>query len=125
MLGELGYPFPGGGCPTVGVAGFALGGGWGYSSRLLGLATDNLIQVEMVDYKGETELLLQKNLNEDLFWACRGAGGGNFGVTISMTFKLPEKIKMATLINIESLIEAELQEIIKVFEIIGQAFLNI
>ena len=29
-----GYPFPGGGCPTVGVVGFTLGGGWGYSSRL-------------------------------------------------------------------------------------------
>ena len=37
-LGAKGYPFPGGGCPTVGVAGFTLGGGWGYSARYLGLA---------------------------------------------------------------------------------------
>jgi len=115
VLGELGYPFPGGGCPTVGVAGFALGGGWGYSSRMLGLAADNLIQVEMVDYRGETVIATEES-NEDLFWACRGAGGGNFAVTTSMTFKLPEKIKMATLINIEY-IEAKPQEIVKVFEI--------
>jgi len=113
-LGKLSYPFPGGGCPTVGVTGFALGGGWGYSSRLLGLAVDSLVQVEMIDYNGKTIVATEK-YNEDLFWACRGSGGGNFGIIISMTFKLPEKIKMATLINIEY-IEAEPQEIIKVFE---------
>ena len=113
-LGEMGYPFPGGGCPTVGVPGLVLGGGWGYSIRLLGLASDSLVEVELVDYNGET-IVANVETNEDLFWACRGAGGGNFGVIISMTFKLPEKIKMATLIHIEY-IDAQPQEIIKVFE---------
>ncbi len=28
-LGKNKYPFPGGGCPTVGVPGLILGGGWG------------------------------------------------------------------------------------------------
>ena len=28
-LCSKGYPFPGGGCPTVGVVGYTLGGGWG------------------------------------------------------------------------------------------------
>ena len=120
VLGELEYPFPGGGCPTVGVTGFVLGGGWGYSSRLFGLAADSLIQVEMIDYKGKIIIATEKS-NEDLFWACRGSGGGNFGVIISMTFRLPEKIKMATLINIEY-IDAETQEIIKVFETCTSAF---
>lgn len=96
----LGYPFPGGGCPTVGVAGFTLGGGWGYSSRLLGLGCDNLIEVELIDYKGD--LLVANTLkNEDLYWACRGGGGGMFGVITSLMFKLPEKMTMATLINID------------------------
>jgi len=113
-LGALGYPFPGGGCPTVGVPGLVLGGGWGYSCRLLGLASDILLEVEMVDYKGDT-IIATENSNEDLFWAFRGAGGANFGVIISMTFKLPEKIKMATLITIDY-IEIETEEIIRIFE---------
>lgn len=96
----LGYPFPGGGCPTVGVAGYTLGGGWGYSSRLLGLGCDNLIEVEIVDYKGDV-LVVNQFKNADLYWACRGGGGGNFGVVISLTFRLPEKVTMATLINID------------------------
>ncbi|MGG7076548.1 FAD-binding oxidoreductase [Clostridium sardiniense] len=98
--GKLGYPFPGGGCPTVGVIGFVLGAGWGYSSRLFGLACDSLVEVELIDYKGDI-IIANEAENKDLFWACRGGGGGNFGVVTSMTFNLPSKIKMATLISIE------------------------
>ena len=82
-MGAKGHPFPGGGCPTVGVAGLILGGGWGYSSRFLGLACDSLLEVEMIDYKGN-KLILNENSNSDLFWACRGSGGGNFGVVVSL-----------------------------------------
>lgn len=99
-IGKKGYPFPGGGCPTVGVVGFTLGGGWGYSSRLLGLGCDNLLEVELVNNKGEL-ITCNESCNEDLFWALRGCGGGNFGVIVSMTFKLPEKIENTTLINID------------------------
>lgn len=99
-LGSLGYPFPGGGCPTVGVPGLVLGGGWGYSSRLFGLACDSLIELELIDYEGKT-IIANKNINEDLFWACKGGGNGNFGVVTSMTFNIPEKIEMATLISID------------------------
>lgn len=100
VLGERGYPFPGGGCPTVGVAAFVLGGGWGYSSRLFGLGCDLLTEVKFIDYKGDV-IVANENNNKDLFWACKGCGGGNFGVVIEMTFNLPKKIKMATLINID------------------------
>ncbi|WP_160689155.1 FAD-binding oxidoreductase [Clostridium sp. C2-6-12] len=114
-LGELGYPFPGGGCPTVGVTGLALGGGWGYSSRLFGLTADSMLELEMIDFCGHV-ITASENTNEDLFWACRGAGGGNFGVISSMTFKLPQKIRMATLINIDY-IKAETKDMIKIIEI--------
>lgn len=97
-LGDAGYPFPGGGCPTVGVSGLILGGGWGYSTRLFGLSCDTLIELEIVNYDGEI-ITTNERENQDLFWACRGAGGGNFGVIVSMKFALPEKIEMATLIN--------------------------
>ena len=97
-LGKQGYPFPGGGCPTVGVSGLILGGGWGYSTRLFGLSCDTLIELELVNYDGEVIIASEKE-NSDLFWACRGAGGGNFGVIVSMKFTLPNKMQMATLIN--------------------------
>ena len=100
FLCSKGYPFPGGGCPTVGIAGLTLGGGWGYSSRFLGLACDSLMEIEFIDYKGNL-ITANSNINEDLFWASKGCGGGNFGVVVSMTFKLAAKVENVTLIDIE------------------------
>lgn len=95
-----GYPFPGGGCPTVGAAGFTLGGGWGYSSRLLGLGCDSLIEAELIDYKG-SKLVVNRQINPDLYWALKGCGGGNFGVLTKLTYQLPKKLAMCTLVNID------------------------
>lgn len=95
-----GYPFPGGGCPTVGAVGYTLGGGWGYSSRFLGLGCDSLLSAELIDYEG-CKITADNKENTELFWALRGAGGGNFGVVTSLTFKLPEKLEKATLINMD------------------------
>ncbi len=95
-----GYPFPGGTCSTVGVTGYALGGGWGLSCRYLGLGCDSLAEIQMVNYEGNIiKASLQEN--SDLFWACRGAGQGNFGVIVSMTFRLPQKVSKVTLIDIK------------------------
>ena len=85
-----GYPFPGGTCPTVGVSGFCLGGGWGLSARKFGLGCDSLLEVQLVDYNGQI-IVANEHCNPELFWALRGAGGGNFGVVVSMTFRLPPK----------------------------------
>lgn len=93
-------PFPGGGCPTVGAIGYTLGGGWGYSARYLGLGIDNLLEVELLNYNGE---LIKANSTEnpDLFWALKGAGSGNFGIVTSMTFNLPKKVEICTLVLAE------------------------
>ena len=99
-LGEKGYAFPGGGCPTVGVAGFVLGGGWGYSCRLLGLGCDHLKEVVLIDGEGQ-EIIASKESHPELFWALRGSGGGQFGVVVSMTFHLAPKRDRATLIRLE------------------------
>lgn len=99
-LGEKQYPFPGGGCPTVGVAGLTLGGGWGYSARFLGLAADSLLELELIDAYGK-KVVANEKINSDLFWACRGAGGGQFGVVTKLTFKLPEKVEQATWIYLD------------------------
>lgn len=94
-----GYPFPGGTCPTVGISGLSLGGGWGISCRNFGLACDSLVQIEMIDYMGH---LITANYfcNSDLFWAIRGGGNGNFGVVVSMSFHLPAKVDKVTFAEI-------------------------
>ncbi|WP_077611430.1 FAD-binding oxidoreductase [Clostridium sp. Marseille-P2415] len=86
ILGEQGLVVPPGLCPTTGIAGFTLGGGQSSLSRPLGLAIDNLLDVEMVNADG---CLLHANSNEnaDLFWALRGGGGGNFGICTSFCFR--------------------------------------
>lgn len=99
FVSSKGYPFPGGTCPLVGVGGYASGGGFGLSCRYLGLGCDSLMEIQMVNYEG-CIINASSQENPDLFWACRGAGGGNFGVIVSMTFRLPQKVSNVTLIDI-------------------------
>jgi len=102
FVASKGYPFPGGTCPTVGVSGYSLGGGWGLSCRYLGLGCDSLEEIELVNYEGII-LRADRRKDSDLFWACQGAGGGNFGVIVAMTFRLPPRIPKVTLIEIDYL----------------------
>ncbi|NNG24750.1 FAD-binding oxidoreductase [Telluria aromaticivorans] len=71
---------------TTGVAGLALGGGFGWLSRTLGLAADNLLSAEMVTADAQ-RLHVSAADHPDLFWAIRG-GGGNFGVVTRFEFQL-------------------------------------
>lgn len=73
-------------CPTVAIGGLVLGGGIGFSSRKLGLTCDSLLETEIVTADGQI-LTCNERENEDLFWACRGGSGGNFGVNVSYTFQ--------------------------------------
>ncbi len=84
-LANAGRAIPTGTCPTVGMAGSALGGGIGADSRHAGLTCDALQSATVVLPSGDVVAASAGN-NPDLFWALRGGGGGNFGVTTSMTF---------------------------------------
>jgi FAD/FMN-containing dehydrogenase len=80
-----GVAIPAGSCPTVGIAGLALGGGAGYSARKLGLTSDNLRRLKLVTADGSL-LVADSKHHPDLFWASRGGGGGNFGIATELTF---------------------------------------
>jgi FAD/FMN-containing dehydrogenase len=84
-LAARGRAVPGGSCPTVGIAGLALGGGVGVVSRAYGLTSDNVTSMQIVTADGRVRTA-NASTNPDLFWACRGGGGGNFGVVTSFTF---------------------------------------
>ncbi len=73
-------------CYEVGVSGLCLGGGIGFNMRLHGLTCDQLVETEIL-LADRQVLTLNENQNSDLFWACRGAGGGNYGIHTSFTFQ--------------------------------------
>ncbi|HEY6280083.1 MAG TPA: FAD-binding oxidoreductase [Streptosporangiaceae bacterium] len=85
-LSGHGLAVPGGSCPTVGVAGLTLGGGVGVVGRAFGLSCDNLEAMQIVTADGSV-LDIDGAHHSDLFWACRGGGGGNFGVATSFAFR--------------------------------------
>ena len=85
-LAAEGAAVPAGTCPTVGVAGLTLGGGLGVLSRAYGLTCDALESVEVVTADGRHRVCDARR-DPDLFWACRGGGGGNFGVAVGFTFR--------------------------------------
>jgi FAD/FMN-containing dehydrogenase len=76
----------GGVVSTTGIAGLTLGGGIGLLARRFGLASDNLLAVEIVTADGQLRTASATE-HSDLFWAVRG-GGGNFGVVTCLTYQL-------------------------------------
>lgn len=77
----------GGTCGDVGISGLVLTGGMGPLLRHYGLTCDTLISLEMVNAKGEIITVTKDNEFKDLFWACRGGGGGNYGVVTSIVLQ--------------------------------------
>ena len=82
-----GYGMPMGNCMTVGMGGHAIGGGVGYYTALYGLVLDNLVEVEMVDAKGQV-VIASAIKNPELFWALRGSGPGYLGIVTRVKVKL-------------------------------------
>ncbi|MGH3088228.1 MAG: FAD-binding oxidoreductase [Rubrobacteraceae bacterium] len=85
-LEKHGLTIPAGCGPTVGISGLTLGGGLGILGRKHGLTADGLIEARIVLADGRI-VECDEDHRGDLFWALRGAGGGNFGVVTSLTFR--------------------------------------
>jgi FAD/FMN-containing dehydrogenase len=85
-LTRRGRSVPSGSCPSVGIGGLALGGGHGLAGRRFGLTSDNLVAARVVTADGRIRQV-DARTNEDLYWACRGGGGGNFGIVTALTLQ--------------------------------------
>jgi FAD/FMN-containing dehydrogenase len=84
-LHAYGETLPAGCGPTVGITGLTLGGGIGLLGRKHGLTCDRLVGAQVVLPDGRV-VDCDRDHEPDLFWALRGAGGGQFGVVTSLRF---------------------------------------
>lgn len=107
--------FVAGTCPTVGVAGHVLGGGYGFLARAYGLACDNLLSLRMVD-AGARLIEADARRSADLFWASRGGGGGSLGIVTDFTFKTRRVDGVYTFTLIWSLPQVRAKRLIKAWQ---------
>ena len=87
LLAERDLFFPVGHCQGVGLGGYLLQGGFGWNSRTLGMACENVVAIDYVDGDGELRHASPEQ-NADAYWAARGAGPGFFGVVTRFHLKL-------------------------------------
>ena len=71
QLGSSGLLLPGGSCPTVGIAGLALGGGIGVFGRAYGMTCDNIASLSIVTADGSLRQCSPTS-DSDLYWASQG-----------------------------------------------------
>ncbi|MFY9290579.1 MAG: FAD-binding oxidoreductase [Methylorubrum rhodinum] len=86
QMERMGRTITHGRCDTVGAAGFLLGGGIGFNMRKFGVGADLMRATELVTADGH---LVRADAGTDasLYWACRGGGGGNFGINTAFTLE--------------------------------------
>lgn len=80
---------PGGECPDVCVGGYVQGGGYGFTSVTHGMSCDNVLAMRVLLASGAI-VWASKDTNSDLWYAMRGGTGGNFGILLSITYRLFE-----------------------------------
>jgi hypothetical protein len=86
-LETYGLTVPGGECPDVRIGGYAQGGGYGFTSVTYGMNCDNAVAFRVM-LADRSIVTADATTNPDLYWALRGGTGGNFGVVLSVTYRL-------------------------------------
>jgi hypothetical protein len=87
QLAASGVHTPAGECEDVCVGGFVQGGGLGFTSATFGMNCDAAQELRVMLYDGSV-VIANAQRNYDLWWAMRGGTGGNFGVLLSVTYRL-------------------------------------
>ena len=82
-----GMHVPIGECEDVCVGGFVQGGGYGFTSVTFGMNCDNVIDMRVMLANGAI-VTASSTQNRDLWWAMRGGTGGNFGILLSVRYRL-------------------------------------
>jgi len=93
LLGEQNLFFPVGHCPSVGLGGYLLQGGFGWNSRVVGPACENVVAIDYVGADGNLHHASAAD-NADLYWAARGAGPGFFGAVTRFHLRLYPRPKV-------------------------------
>ncbi|CAG8566144.1 1765_t:CDS:2, partial [Cetraspora pellucida] len=114
-LSQAGFLTPLGTCPSVGIGGHTLGGGYGLFGRKYGPASDNVLSMDLVDPTGRL-ITVTADKYTDLFFALRGAGANNYGIVTTFTFQIyptPPKVTSISLkynlTNIQTLFDTTRQ----------------
>jgi len=87
---------PAGTCPSVGITGLTTGGGYGLLVRRYGLLCDRLRRVSLIDAEGRVRDTATDHMGDDILWACKGGGGGSFGVVTDLEFDVLPSPKTVT-----------------------------
>ncbi|KAF9984440.1 hypothetical protein BGZ75_003977 [Mortierella antarctica] len=95
LFNQGGYTLNAGTCPSVGIGGQALGGGFGLLGPKYGMLLDRITEMRMVNAQGEL-LTVSATNHPDLFYALRGAGGGSFGVVTEFTIRAIKPSRIVT-----------------------------
>lgn len=85
-LARYGLTIPGGTNENVGFGGHVLGGGFGYFSRRAGMLCDQLVSLKIALASGQ-HLDVSADKHPELFWACKGGGGGSLGIATEFKFR--------------------------------------
>lgn len=83
---KFGKVLVGGTVESVGVGGQVQGGGHGPLSSTFGLASDQILAARVVTTEGQI-LVANDAQNQDLLWAVKGGGGGQYGVVTEYVLK--------------------------------------
>ncbi|KAI0514660.1 FAD binding domain protein [Xylaria bambusicola] len=110
-----GYVVVEGDCETVGIAGgYAQGGGTSPLASKFGLASDQVLEWEVVTADG-TLRAATPTQNQDLYWALSGGGGGTYGAVLSMTVKLHKNMPTSAVTMSFTEVTDTFWEILRIF----------
>ncbi|KAI1081467.1 hypothetical protein F5B20DRAFT_588534 [Whalleya microplaca] len=110
---------PHGWCDQVGYVGWACGGGYGFSNGQHGLGAHQILGARVVTPSGN---IVDTDDDDNLLWAIRGAGNGNFGVISEIRTKLYTRPQV--LAGIVAFPLSEGREVLSKFEKLSQQDLH-